>query len=284
MAYAEKRGKGPRPWRVKYKLPSGSEASESGFETKQSALDWGRDQEAKIRAGTWTDPNAGKITVNDWIDRWLAVQDVGLSTESNREYLIRRFLRPQWGSRTLDSLTGEEITAWENALPTSLGISRRTARDARSLLCTILGDAAAAKPARSPTTTAMRLRPRAWRHWPIRVLHPGRRPLPPQQLRPAGVPPGLRRALRTGKRQARQPGRGGRHSVAGKTGRVVAAHVAGKTIRAPIRQGNTSSGQRRRYRTLLLLLARDTSPPRRKPRRSQDPRRALRREREATRR
>lgn len=150
MAYAEKRGKGPRPWRVKYKLPSGSEASESGFETKQSALDWGRDQEAKIRAGTWTDPNAGKITVNDWIDRWLAVQDVGLSTESNREYLIRRFLRPQWGSRTLDSLTGEEITAWENALPTSLGISRRTARDARSLLCTILGDAAAAKPALIP--------------------------------------------------------------------------------------------------------------------------------------
>ena len=40
---------------VKYKPLSGSEASESGFDTKQSALDWGRDQEAKIRAGTWTD-------------------------------------------------------------------------------------------------------------------------------------------------------------------------------------------------------------------------------------
>jgi hypothetical protein len=26
MAYAEKRGKGPTPWRVKYKLPSGLEA------------------------------------------------------------------------------------------------------------------------------------------------------------------------------------------------------------------------------------------------------------------
>jgi integrase len=34
MAYAEKRGKGPAPWRVKYRLPSGIEVSESGFETR----------------------------------------------------------------------------------------------------------------------------------------------------------------------------------------------------------------------------------------------------------
>ena len=49
MAYAEKRGKGTRPWRVKYKLPNGQEDSQSGFETKAAALVWGRDQESKIR-------------------------------------------------------------------------------------------------------------------------------------------------------------------------------------------------------------------------------------------
>ncbi len=97
MAYAEKRGKGPAPWRVKYKLPSGTEASESGFETKAAALAWGRDQEARIREGRWTDPNAGKITVGEWIDRWLAIQDVGISTADHRDYLIRRFIRPAWG-------------------------------------------------------------------------------------------------------------------------------------------------------------------------------------------
>jgi hypothetical protein len=48
MAYAEKRGRGPQPWRVKYKLPDGTEVSESGFETKAAALTWGRDQEARI--------------------------------------------------------------------------------------------------------------------------------------------------------------------------------------------------------------------------------------------
>ena len=117
MAYAEKRGRGPKPWRVKYKLPSGIEASESGFETKAAALTWGRDQEARIREGRWTDPNAGKITVSEWIDRWMTLQDVGLSTVENREYLIRRFIRPAFGASELSSLTTEDITRWENCHP-----------------------------------------------------------------------------------------------------------------------------------------------------------------------
>ena len=163
MAYAEKRGRGPTPWRVKYKLPGGTETSESGFETKAAALAWGRDQEAMIRAGRWTDPNAGKITVSEWIDRWLAMQDVGLSTAENREYMIRRFIRPAWGDGELHALSTEAITKWENSLPARTGISRRTARDARSLLCTILGDAAAAKPPLIPYNPALRPRNRGRR-------------------------------------------------------------------------------------------------------------------------
>ena len=162
MAYAEKRGKGPRPWRVKYKVPGG-EASESGFETKQAALVWGRDQEAKVRAGTWNDPAAGEITVSEWIERWKATQDVGLSTTENREYLIGRFIRPYWGVRQLNSLTGEQITVWENGLPAAAGVSRRTASDARSLLHTILGDAASARPPLIPFNPAVRPRNRGRR-------------------------------------------------------------------------------------------------------------------------
>ena len=162
MAYAEKRGKGPRPWRVKYKVPGG-EASQSGFETKQAALGWGRDQEAKVRAGTWTDPGAGEITVSEWIDRWKAMQDVGPSTTANREYRIRRFIRPYWGKRTLNSLTGEEIAGWERKLPAAEGVSRSTAKDARSLLHTILGDAAAARPPLIPFNPAVRPRNRGRR-------------------------------------------------------------------------------------------------------------------------
>ncbi|MGH3401693.1 MAG: hypothetical protein ACRDRJ_04115 [Streptosporangiaceae bacterium] len=148
---------------MKYKVPDGSTASESGFETKAAALAWGRDQEARIREGRWTDPDAGKITVSKWIDRWLAVQDVGISTEANREYMIRRYLRPAWGTRLLSSLSSEEITRWENALPATTGVSRRTARDARSLLGTILGDAASTRPPLIPYNPARRVRNRGRR-------------------------------------------------------------------------------------------------------------------------
>jgi integrase len=109
------------------------------------------------------DPNAGKITVGEWIDRWLPLQDVGISTEETREYLIRRFIRPAWGDSELGSLSTEEITKWENALPARTGISRRVAGDARSLLGTILGDAAATKPPLIPYNPAIRPRNRGRR-------------------------------------------------------------------------------------------------------------------------
>jgi hypothetical protein len=139
------------------------EVSESGFRTKAAALAWGRDQEAGMREGRWADPNAGNITVSEWIERWLAMQDVGISTVENREYLIRRFLRPAWGVSELHSLSTEEITTWENSIPARSGVSRRVARDARSLLCTILGDAAAAKPPLIPYNPALRPRNRGRR-------------------------------------------------------------------------------------------------------------------------
>jgi len=163
VAYAEKRGKGPQPWRVKYKLPDGTETSESGFETKASALNWGRDQEARIREGRWTDPNAGKLTVGEWIERWLAVQDVSISTADSREYMIRRFIRPAWGAMALSDLTTEEITKWEKALPAREGIAPRTARAARTLLGTMLGDAASARPPLIPYNPALRPRNRGRR-------------------------------------------------------------------------------------------------------------------------
>ena len=163
MAYAEKRGKGPAPWRVKYRLPSGVETSESGFETKAAALTWGRDQEARIREGRWTDPDAGKLTVGEWIDRWLAIQDVGISTVDHRDYLIRRFIRPAWGETPLHSLSTEEITQWENGLPAWTRVSPRTARAARTLLGTILGDAATTRPPLIPYNPALRPRNRGRR-------------------------------------------------------------------------------------------------------------------------
>ena len=67
------------------------------------------------------------------------------------------------GQTELNSLTGEEITVWEQKLHDAEGMSRSTANDARSLLHTILGDAAAAKPPVIPFNPAVRPRNRGRR-------------------------------------------------------------------------------------------------------------------------
>jgi len=63
----------------------------------------------------------------------------------------------------LNSLSTEEITRWEHSLPAKTGISPRTARAARTLLGTILGDAAATKPPLIPYNPALRPRNRGRR-------------------------------------------------------------------------------------------------------------------------
>jgi hypothetical protein len=68
-----------------------------------------------------------------------------------------------WDTVSSHQVGTELITRWENGLPARTGISRRTARDARSLLCTILGDAAAAKPPLIPYNPALRPRNRGRR-------------------------------------------------------------------------------------------------------------------------
>src|SRR6266404_5973445 len=176
MAYAEKRGRGPTSWRVKYKRFDGTEGSESGFETKKAALEWGNEREAENRRilrgeivpkaqpeavpEAQEEPQAGGITVDEWIDRWLRSQDVGINTDANRDYHIRRFIRPRWGPLPMGSLTTEDINAWEKNLPADEHVAPRTARDARGVLCTILGDAAAARPPLIPFNPALRPRNR----------------------------------------------------------------------------------------------------------------------------
>lgn len=160
MAYAEKRGKGPTPWRARYKLPDGTWAHEPGFETKQEALDWGRDQESQIRHGTWFDPRAGEVLTKTWIVQWEDSQDVSLNTQVTRSSLLKNHILPRWGDIPLNAITLADVVAWEKALQNEKNLSARTVRDIRALLATILGDAVNAKPPIIPSNPAARPRNR----------------------------------------------------------------------------------------------------------------------------
>lgn len=140
MAYAEKRGKGPYPWRVKYRLPDGSWDSASGFATKDDALDHGRDQEADVRRGTFIDPRAGKVTVGQLADDWLESIDVGtLSLRTYRSRLNAHIL-PKWKDTELGALTGMSVRAWAKSLRSD-GHSQSYVDDILAVLRLMLDDA-----------------------------------------------------------------------------------------------------------------------------------------------
>lgn len=141
MAYAEKRGKGEYPWRVKYKRPDGTEASASGFATKQDALEHGRDQEAAGRAGTWIDPKAGEITLEDWWGEWLPAQDYRPRTVDTYTQHWNRHIRPKWGRRALGDIRGLEMKQWLKELHTHGGLSSSAVHVISSALRAAFDDA-----------------------------------------------------------------------------------------------------------------------------------------------
>jgi len=137
VAYAEKRG---NLWRARWLGPDGTLESTSGFRTRKDAENYGRDQEAAIRNGTYADPRAGRITLTEWVNQWYPALDLELNTLSTYKYTIEVHILPAFGDRSLISLTAEEIAIWEKQIA-ARGYTRRTAREARSTLATILGDA-----------------------------------------------------------------------------------------------------------------------------------------------
>jgi integrase len=137
MAYAEKRG---NLWRARWRAPDGTLESKPGFQERGDAENYGRDQEAYIRNNTYSDPRAGLITLTEWVNKWFPSLDLELNTLSTYRYTIEVLILPTFGHRELASLETEEIAVWEKELA-ARGYTRRTAREARSTLITLLNDA-----------------------------------------------------------------------------------------------------------------------------------------------
>ncbi len=137
MAYAEKRGS---LWRARWRGPDGTLESKPGFTSRKAAEDYGRDQEAAVRHNTYVDPRAGQITLTEWVNMWFPAQDLELNTLTTYKYQIEVLILPEFGHRALRSLEAHQIAAWEKQLIVK-GYSKSTARDARSTLGNILGDA-----------------------------------------------------------------------------------------------------------------------------------------------
>jgi integrase len=122
MAYAEKRP-GSKTWRARYQRPDGSWASEPGFPTRRKAEEYGDDQEAAMRAGTWIDPKAGERTLADWWAEWFPAQTYRPNTAETYERRWLKQIEPRWGSTPLNRIRGIDLDKWIKELSQSLAPS-----------------------------------------------------------------------------------------------------------------------------------------------------------------
>jgi len=64
------------PWTAAYRGPDGQGGRRvfkaGGFLNKKAADAWWKDEEAKLRAGTWLDPRAGAIPLREYFQRFYA--------------------------------------------------------------------------------------------------------------------------------------------------------------------------------------------------------------------
>lgn len=113
MAYAEKRGK---TWRVRYQLPNGEYASESGFETKQDALDWGRAQETDVKRKVFINPSDGRKLFGEWITEWQEIMDVSEMSVQTYSSRLRSVILPQWEDTPIGDITSMSYKRWQQQL------------------------------------------------------------------------------------------------------------------------------------------------------------------------
>lgn len=113
MAYAEKRGK---TWRVRYQLPDGRYDSESGFETKQDALDYGRAQETDVKRKVFINPSDGRKLFGEWITEWQETMDVSEMSDQTYASRLRAVIRPQWDTTPIGDITSMAYKRWQQQL------------------------------------------------------------------------------------------------------------------------------------------------------------------------
>lgn len=124
MAYAEKvfkvrGGKQTKQytWRARYKRPDGTWGSEPGFPSKATAVDWGDEQEAAIRAGRWIDPELARKTFGVWAREWMKAKGSrrGKTIDGWWE-LLHRVVFPRWEHTPLLQINWFDVEAWSDQL------------------------------------------------------------------------------------------------------------------------------------------------------------------------
>jgi len=144
VGYAENRGD---YWRGRYKQGPGRYGTVRDaagvtvrFRTRREAEQAANDAEAKVRAGTWRDPIAGRITFGEYANRWYAAQDLAASTMQNYRHHIEEHLLPFFEEMAVADILPSDVGAWEKR-QRAAGYAESSVRGRRKTLHLMLADA-----------------------------------------------------------------------------------------------------------------------------------------------
>jgi integrase len=113
-------------WRARYRDVEGKEHSKH-FSRKIDAQRWLDAVITTVVTGTYTDPKAGRVTIDVWADVWLAGQTHLKPTTLERyRNIVDVHIRPKWKTLTLSDVTHAAVQAWVTSLA-----SRRSAASVR---------------------------------------------------------------------------------------------------------------------------------------------------------
>jgi integrase len=142
MAYAQRHGKG---WRCRYKKPDGTWGSQSGFETKAAAQEWGNEQELLIRRQLWIDPGEAETPFGTFAEAWLANARLAVTTQAKYCSYLGNHLLPQWEDWPLILIFNNhlEIQGWVSELHDEL--AEPTVASVFALFSTIMNVAVRAR-------------------------------------------------------------------------------------------------------------------------------------------
>jgi integrase len=107
-------------WVARYRDPNHSERTRS-FDRKLDAERFVAEQRTRIDRGDWIDPDASRVTLEDWSGHWLEGVRPTLKpkTVATYESLLRSRILPVFGRRQLAELTPSDVQAWLNAMDVS---------------------------------------------------------------------------------------------------------------------------------------------------------------------
>jgi integrase len=120
MASVERRARNGRArWYVRYRDPGGEQRTKT-FDRRVDAERYLTTIESSKLTGSYVDPTRSRVSVGEWADRWLAGQ-AHLKPTTRERYagIVRKHIRPRWGTTRLADVTHADVQAWVTTLSRS---------------------------------------------------------------------------------------------------------------------------------------------------------------------